>query len=217
MDGTVYLIDDDTTARESIATLTRTMGLATESYSSAEAFLESQRQVGPGCVITDLRLQGMSGLELLERLSSTQDPLPVILLTAYARTPITVRAIRGGAINVLDKPCDEDRLWDAIREALAEESKRRQERTHRRDLESRFASLTPQEAGVLEMMISGATNRQIATRLEVSTRTIEARRHQIFLKTRTQTVADLVRLAERLRGTDQGAEDASRRHRPYLG
>ncbi len=216
MDGTVYLIDDDSVARDSIQTLTRSMGLATEVYPSAEAFLEAYSGSTPGCVITDLRLRGMSGLELLDRLSSTDDTIPVILLTAYARTPITVRAIRGGAINVLDKPCDEDRLWEAIREALAVESRRRQDRNQRRDLESRFASLTPQEAGVLEMMISGATNRQIATRLEVSTRTVEARRHQIFQKTRTQTVADLVRLTERLRGSELHFHEPSPRNRPYF-
>lgn len=194
-DGTVFIIDDDPGARESIAALVGSMGFAARVFDSAETFLEAYRGTESGCVVSDLRLRGISGLELLERLLAANAPIPVILVTAYAKTPITVRAMRRGAVNVLEKPLDEHQLWDAIREALSLDRMRRERHHEQIELQSRFDDLTQQERQVLKMLVGGLTNRQIASHLDVSTRTVEARRHNIFRKTRTSSVPDLVKLA----------------------
>ena len=191
---TIFIIEDDPASRESLQVMIETMGFTTRSFESAESFLEQSAYNSGGCVLTDLRLRGMSGLEFLERLGNSNIPIPVILVTAYAKTPLTVRAMRRGAVNVLDKPLDEHHLWDAIREALALDRVRRDRTQSRREIQARFDALTAQELQVLKMMVGGLTNREIASHLDVSTRTIEARRHNIFRKTQTATVPDLVKL-----------------------
>lgn len=212
MDSMVYLIDDDATTRATIQQLMPSMGLRLETFDSAEEFLRASQPEMSGCVITDLRLRGMTGLELVEQLKLQGQLIPVILLTAHARTHMTVRAMRMGVINVLDKPCDEDRLWEAIREGITECARRVELEAEQRELAERFGSLTDQESHVLERMMAGLTNREIAAQLDVSTRTVEARRQQIFRKTQTQSVADLARMAERMRGVSPS--DVVVFHRP---
>ena len=190
----IFIIEDDAATRESLQAMIENMGYKTRSFDSAESFLEQSAYSSGGCVLADLRLRGMSGLEFLERLSNSNIPIPVILVTAFAKTPLTVRAMRRGAVNVLDKPLDEHQLWDAIREALCLDRHRRERLQSHQEIQARFDALTIQERQVLKMMVSGLTNREIASHLDVSTRTIEARRHNIFRKTQTTTVPDLVKL-----------------------
>ena len=131
MNGTVFVIDDDASARQSMRALLTTLRFSCREFDAAESFLENYDAATPGCVLCDLRLQGMSGLELLDILDRNAATTPVILVTAFAKTPLTVRAMRRGAVNVLDKPIDEDQLWEAVREALNLDAKRREKRTIR--------------------------------------------------------------------------------------
>ncbi len=195
MEPMVHIIDDDRLARDSTAALVQSMGMSALAHSSVEAFLRAVHPDVPGCIVTDLRMPGLSGMDLLTELESRDLPLPVIMITAFARTHLTVKALRTGAITVLEKPCDDQVLWDAIRQAIDIDRAVRAQRARRREISERFALLTGQEQLVLERLLRGETNRQIAQALDVSTRTVEARRHNIFRKTQTGSIADLVALA----------------------
>jgi FixJ family two-component response regulator len=191
---TVFVIDDDEQARRSVCMLVRSMGLKAEAFASAEEFLASYGADRPGCLVTDVRMQGMSGLELLEKLAALNISLPVIILTAYAQTSLAVRAMKAGAVTVLDKPYADNDLWDAIQKALAEDAAARSTSQRRRRLQSRMAQLTPAEQSVMEMIVAGKANKVIAKELGVSVRTIEYRRHAVLAKMQAQSVAELVSL-----------------------
>ncbi len=193
-DPTVFVVDDDGQARKSVCALVRLLGMRAESFSSAEEFLDSYVEGRPGCLVTDVRMFGMSGLELQEELKRRNVPLPVIVLTAHARTPLTVRAMKAGAVTLLEKPYQDDDLWDAIRKALAEDAAGRAEHQRRRDVRRRIAALTPAERKVMDMMVQGHPNKAIAHRLDISVRTVENRRREIFGKLKADSVAELVRL-----------------------
>ncbi|NUQ62949.1 MAG: response regulator transcription factor [Pirellulales bacterium] len=206
---TVFVVDDDDQARESICALATSMNVRSESFSSAEDFLHSYENDRPGCLVSDLRLPGMSGLELLTRLRERNITLPTVLLTAYARTPVTVEAMKKGALTILDKPYHDDDLWQAIREALAEDASRRNERQWRQDVHARLARLNAAERDVLERILEGKPNKVIAQELAVSVRTVENRRHDILVKMRAGSVAELVRMV-----VQSGDDPASVRTRP---
>jgi two-component system response regulator FixJ len=191
---TVFVVDDDEQARRSVCMLVRSMGLKAEPFASAEEFLAGQTEERAGCLVTDLRMQGMSGIELQEKLAQHNITLPVIILTAYAQTSLAVRAMRAGAITMLDKPYADNDLWDAIQKALAEDAVRRAANQRRRRLESLIAQLTPAERSVMEMIVAGKPNKSIAKELGVSVRTVEYRRHEVLVKMQAQSVAELVSL-----------------------
>jgi len=191
---TVFVVDDDQQARKSVCALVRSMGVPAEAFASAEEFLEGYAEGFPGCLVTDVRMFGMSGLELQEELKRRNVMLPVIVLTAYARTPITVRAIKSGAVTLLEKPYADDDLWDAIRRALAEDASGRADHDRRREIRDRIAELTGAERKVMDMMVKGKPNKVIAARLDVSIRTVENRRREVFAKMKADSVAELVRM-----------------------
>jgi FixJ family two-component response regulator len=170
------------------------MGLPAREFPSAEAFLAEYQPGNPGCLVTDVRMLGMSGLELQEELNRRGIRLPVIVLTAHARTPLTVRAMQAGAVTLLDKPYQQDDLWDAIRRALARDAVSRAEATRRDELRANIASLTPAERTVLERIVQGQPNKLIAKQLGVSLRTVENRRQAVIEKMRADSVAELVRM-----------------------
>jgi len=192
---TVFVVDDDDQARKSVCALVRSMGFPVESFASAEEFLVAYVEPRPGCLVTDYRLRGMNGLELREELVRRQLPLPFIVLTGYARTPLTVRAMQLGAVTLLDKPYSEDDLWEAIRKSLAEDASRRERQLRQREARDRLDTLTGGERQVLDMLIDGKPNKQIASELGVSVRTVENRRHEIFNKMGTPSLSELFRLA----------------------
>lgn len=194
-DPIVFVVDDDEKSRKSVCALVRSMGLAAEPYPSAEEFLKFYTRDQPGCLVTDVRMMGMSGIELLEKLNEMGALLPVIVLTAYARTSLAVRAMRSGAVTMLDKPYHDDDLWDAICKALAQDASQRAEHEHRGEIRKRFELLTPSEREVMKMVVSGKANKMIAHRLDVSVRTIENRRRAVFSKMQVDSVAELVRVA----------------------
>lgn len=191
---TVFVVDDDDQARNSVCALVRSMGLKATPFSSAEEFLDFYVKGQPGCLVTDVRMIGMSGIELQEQLNEMGALLPVVVMTAYARTPLTVRAMRAGAVTMLDKPYDDDNLWDAIRKALAVDASQRAVREHREEIRGRVALLTPNEREVMDLIVSGKANKVIARQLDVSIRTVENRRRMVFEKMGAESVAELVRL-----------------------
>ncbi|MFV1963952.1 MAG: response regulator transcription factor [Pirellulaceae bacterium] len=190
----VYVVDDDAGARDSISCLVRSAGCQVEQYASAEEFIEAFSPEHSGCLVTDLRLRGMSGVALQEKLLAREIVLPTIIVTAYADTPMTVRAMRNGAVIVLDKPCRDQDLWDAIMEAFERDRQWREQRAKRCEIQERLAYLKQSERDVLDLMIAGVANKVIASRLNVSIRTVEVRRQNVYQKMRANSLAELVRL-----------------------
>ena len=196
---TVFVVDDDESGRASVCGLMRSHGIAVQPFASAEEFLDFYTTDLPGCVVTDLRLTGRNGVELQEELLARDLRIPVIVLTGFARTPVTVRAMRNGAVTMLDKPFHADDLWLAIRQALAIDGDRRAKRELQSQIRDRLDQLTHSENQVLQMVIDGIPNKTIALRLDISERTVESRRHEIFAKMRADSVAELVRMVMEVR------------------
>ena len=191
---TVFVVDDDEGARTSVRALVRSMGIQVQTFDSAEAFLEALDPDAPGCLVTDVRMLGMSGIELQEKLAADGILLPVIIITAHAETPLTVRAVKSGAVTVLEKPCRDYELYDAIRDALSQDSALRTRSAAHQAFQQKVASLSTQERQVLDLMIEGLANKVIARKMDVSVRTVENRRQRIFEKTGTESLAELIRL-----------------------
>jgi len=198
-EATVYIVDDDEGARSSVKALARSMGVRAEVFPSAEKFLEHYDPRQPGCLVTDLRMLGMSGMELQEKLAVDGILIPVIIITAHAETSLTVSAVKRGAVNVLEKPCRDYELFDAIRDALAQDEEARLQAAKQREFEARFSTLSKDEQRVLELMTEGTANKVIARRLEVSIRTVENRRQRIFAKTGAKSLAELIRFVVEMR------------------
>jgi len=193
---TVFVVDDEEHARDSVCALVRTMGVAAEAHESGETFLD--RYDGrPGCLVVDYRMAGMNGLELQDALLRIGCHLPVIVVTAYARTPITVQAIQNGAVTLLDKPYQDDDLWQAIRTGITQDEQRRLKEQEITEVQARLAALSDKEHEVLDLIVSGKPNKTMASLLDVSLRTIENRRRRVFNKLSVDTVAELVTLVLR--------------------
>ena len=192
---TVYVVDDDRQARDSVCALVRSMGILALAFASAEELLKYLLPSARGCIVSDVRMDGgMSGDELQAKLNEKQVSIPIILLTGYAKTALTVKVMQAGAVTLLDKPYREDELWDAIRRALTLDALRHNELARRQEIQASYDQLTPQEVEVLRGIVAGKANKQIAKQLDVSLRTIESRRHVIFEKFQVKSVAELVRV-----------------------
>jgi FixJ family two-component response regulator len=189
---TVFVIDDDARLRASVCALVTSMGCRSRAFASAEDFLASDTANERGVAVVDLRMPGMSGLELQEELLRRTRPIPLIILTAYARTPTTVRAIQAGAVTMIDKPYHDNDLWDAIRIALDREDAAWADYLRRKVIRDRLASLTPEEHGVAELLIAGRQNKAIAQELGIALRTVEKRRQQVLGKMKAGSIAELV-------------------------
>lgn len=198
---TVFVVDDEPAARKSLCALVQSFGYRAEAFESGEAFLEQYDAARPGCLVTDVRMRGMSGVELQETLKSQGSQLPVIIITAFAETMLTVRAMKNGAVTLLEKPCRDNELWTATRDALAMDAANREQQANRWNIRARIQTLTESERKVLDLMVGGKMNKQIASELDISVRTVESRRHQIFVKMKTDSLADLIRLVLEAGGT----------------
>jgi FixJ family two-component response regulator len=200
----VFVVDDDPATRHSVEAVVQSRGLPAESYSSAEAFL-NRYDGRPGCVIADLRMPDMTGLELQRRLAARRHPLPVILLAAHASVPLAVRAMQSGAVTLLEKPCREEDISEAVSKAV-EIARVQDERQQRGvELEGRMNGLTAGERRVLDLLVEGNTNKTIAARLDLGLRTVEKYRHNVFKKLGVNSLPDLMRLViewETLRDAD---------------
>ncbi|MCA9049374.1 MAG: response regulator transcription factor [Planctomycetaceae bacterium] len=190
----IYVVDDDQDALESACALVSQMCLRVKSYGSAEEFLQDYSGHRPACLLTDHRMLGMTGVELLETLRSRGITLSVVVMTAFAETELTVRAIRSGAVTLLEKPFSNTKLWEAIHEALAEDRVHFADEARVRRIRERLQTLTPSETDVLNLIITGETNKAVAMQLGVSIRTVENRRSSIFEKMDVTSVAELVQL-----------------------
>ncbi|MEW4563445.1 response regulator [Bremerella sp. JC770] len=195
---TVFVIDDDPAARESIGMLIRSLGLQVETFASAEQYLQSFDASRPGCVVTDMRMLGLSGLELQEQLVEMGERIPVILISAHANMQIAVKAMRNGAITFLEKPCQQQEIIDAVNEAIALDARWRQEAKESGDAKENYEKLNSGERDVMKLMMIGKANKVIANRLDVSLRTVEARRHNVFKKMNVDNIPDLTRLAMKI-------------------
>lgn len=193
----VFVIDDDAQSGRAVAELVRTFGHHVQVFQNPREFIDSLDGIDAaqvGCVITDLRMNGIDGLEVLHRLIDRDVALPVIIVTAYAETAVTVRALRRGAIAVLDKPFRDDELWSFVQEALTQSREEVARNSRQRELGVRFTRLAPQDRQVLQLILEGCKNRTMAKRLDVSLRTIENRRRRVFDLMQAESVAELTRM-----------------------
>jgi two-component system, LuxR family, response regulator FixJ len=193
-DVCVFIVDDDPAARESVAALVGSHGLPTQTFASAAEFLADFRPSQRGCLVVDVRMTGMTGLELQQELTARGFQIPVILITGFADVPTAVRAMRAGAVTFLEKPCSDKELWSSIETALQWETRSLQQRTHRGEIAARRATLTPAEIQVLERLLAGKANKTIAAELDLGLRTVELRRATIMKKMEANSLAELVRL-----------------------
>jgi FixJ family two-component response regulator len=191
---TVFIIDDDPAVRQSLAVLIRSMHLRVEVFDSAQQFFDDSVAARVGCLLLDVRMPGMSGLELLEILHRGEVHIPAIVISAYGDVPMVVRAMKAGAVNFLEKPCRDQQLWEAIQDALRWDAAHRQYLAERAKYLHRLERLTPAEHQVLERLIDGESNKTIAAELDVSVRTIEVRRAKLMKKMKADSLAKLIRV-----------------------
>jgi FixJ family two-component response regulator len=197
-DVMVFVVDDDAPMRESLKNLIRSVGLPVELYPSAQEFLESNRPDVPSCLVLDVRLPGLSGLELQRRTTEVGMQIPIIFITGYGDIPMTVDAMKAGAVEFLAKPFRDQDLLDAIQQALERDRKARDQRAALEGLRSRFASLTPREREVMAHVVGGLLNKQVGVELGMSETTVKIHRHQVMEKMGAGSLPELVRMADRL-------------------
>lgn len=193
---TVFVVDDDDALRESLQWLIKPMGVNVECYGTAKAFLEAYDSSRPGCLVLDVRMPGLGGLDLQEQLTARGIVLPVIIITGHGEVPMAVRAMKSGAIDFLEKPFSDQVLLDRIRDAIAQDTRKRREQARRAEVMARLALLTRREREVMEMVVVGMANKQIAAALHISQKTVEAHRARVMDKMQADSVAELVRLAQ---------------------
>jgi two-component system response regulator FixJ len=192
---TVHIVDDEASVRESLAMLLRSVGLATKTFPSGTAFLDAWSPELDGCLIADVRMPGLSGLELQEALRGRGSTLPVIIITGHGDIAMAVRAMKAGAADFIEKPFNEQVLIDAVNRALASRPAGGQAGEARAAVEARVATLTPREREVMLLVAEGRPNKVVATRLGLSTRTVEVHRAKVMEKMQARSLADLVRMA----------------------
>ncbi|MGA2097088.1 MAG: response regulator transcription factor [Candidatus Acidiferrum sp.] len=195
----VFVIDDDRMIREGLQSLIKSVGLRVETFASAQDFLVAKRPDTPACLILDVRMPGLNGLELQRKLSEANAHIPIIFITGHGDIPMSVRAIKEGAQEFLTKPVRGQDLLDAVQKAIASDRELRKERAELSEIRSRFDSLTPREKEVLDLVVTGLLNKQIADELGASELTIKTHRAHVMEKTHAESLAHLVRMAERLK------------------
>lgn len=197
---TVFVVDDDLSIREALSSLIRSVGLRVETFPSAADFLQQPRPAGNACLVLDVRMPGLSGLDLQAEFARSGEPIPIIFITGHGDIPMAVRAMKAGAVEFLSKPFRDEDLLDAIRHALEQGRVARDEADELSELRSKYDSLTCREREVITFMIAGALNKQAAAELGVSEMTIKVHRHNIMRKMKVRSLPDLVRMMERLGG-----------------
>ena len=194
-DGVVHVIDDDEAMRHSLAFLLRTANVQVQTYESAAAFLECLQNSTTGCVITDVRMPGMSGIDLLRRLRDLKVALPVIVITGHADVPLAVEAMKGGAVDFIEKPFDDEVLLAAVRSALNAQATDHERQAKQAAINGRLALLSNREREVLQGLVAGHPNKIIAYDLGISPRTVEIYRANVMTKMEATSLSDLVRMA----------------------
>jgi FixJ family two-component response regulator len=207
---TVIVVEDDPSVREALQSLLTSVGLRVAMFGSAADLLAHGFPDGPSCLVLDVRLPGKSGLDLQNELSRMEDAPPIIFMTGHGDIPMTVRAMKGGAIEFLTKPFRDQELLDAIQGALQQDRARRSGQAEAARLRSKFETLTQREREVMSLVVTGRLNKQIASELGVSEITVKVHRGQVMRKMAAQSLAHLVRMADRLGGVGEGAASPAR-------
>jgi FixJ family two-component response regulator len=194
----VFIVDDDASVREALGRLVRSAGLRVEAFASAEAFLNRARTDAPSCLVLDVQLPDLSGLDLQRRMVDANNEMPIVFITGHGDIPTTVRAMKAGAIEFLTKPLVEGDVLESIRQAIARDRVVRDHNAETAYLRARRASLTPREEEIMEWVVSGLLNKQIAGELGISEETVKVHRGHVMRKMGADSLADLVRMSERL-------------------
>ena len=194
----VFVVDDDPSVRSSLKFLMSSVGLQVESFDSADALLQRKLPDAPSCLVLDVRLRGLSGLDFQRELAARNCHMPIILITGHGDIPMSVRAMKAGAIEFLTKPFRDQDLLDAVRIALAKDRERCERKKEVSDLKERFNSLTPREQEVISMVVSGMLNKQIADQLGTAENTVKVHRSRAMEKMQAQSVAELVKMLGKL-------------------
>jgi two-component system, LuxR family, response regulator FixJ len=192
---TVFVVDDDPAMRDSLRWLLESVGLRVQTYATAAEFLAGRDPAAPGCLVLDVRMPGMSGLDLQEELQRRRTDLPTIVVTGHAEVPMAVRAVKAGAIDFIEKPFSDQLLLDRVRQALETDRQERETRARREEARRRVGHLTPREREVLDLVVAGRANKEIASVLGLSPKTVEVHRARVMEKMEVDSLADLIRVA----------------------
>ena len=194
----VFIVDDDDSVRKALTRLINSVGLNVETFVSAHDFLKREPHNGPACLVLDIRMPGLSGLDLQDELVAAGRTLPIIFISGHGNIPISVRAMKAGAVDFIEKPFEDQALLDAINQSLKKDRQAKLEQAEVREIQRRVDSLTPREREVFAHVVSGKLNKQIAFELGTSERTIKAHRARVMKKMQAKSLADLIRLAEKV-------------------
>jgi len=197
-DSIVFIVDDDPSMCEALTRLLGTVGLKTQAFETAQELLRTKRPDTPSCLVLDVRLPGLSGLDLQRELANADPPIPIVFITAHGDIPMTVQAMKAGAVEFLTKPFRDQQLLEAVQQAIDRDRAARHQRAELTELRRRYESLTQREREVMKLVVTGSLNKQIAAELGTSEATVKAHRAQLMRKMKAESVAQLVRIAEGL-------------------
>jgi len=197
-DPIVFIVDDDDSVRKALTRLIKSVDLNVETFASADDFLQRESHKGPACLVLDIRMPGLSGLDLQDELVAAGRTVPIIFISAHGNIPLSVRAMKAGAVDFIEKPFEDQTLLDAIYQSLKKDGQAKLEQAELREIKRRVDSLTPRERQVFAHVVSGKLNKQIAFELGTSERTIKAHRARVMKKMQAKSLAELIRLAEKV-------------------